>query len=920
MKVVNVTKKIKERVLFSSFNYEFNSKGFYFIVGESGSGKSTLLNMLSGIDNNYEGDINYLSYSLRDKNNINYLRKNYFSYVFQSFNLFENDTVINNLLLMFDNKNKESKEEKNKEVDMILSFLDIKNLKYKIVKDLSGGEKQRVCIARALLNNPNVIFADEPTGSLDSKNSDNIFKLFKEISKEKLVICVTHDVESAKIYSDVILEIKDKKIKEIKKNKNIKDRKNNNLKKAKNRNISFYFIISHFKNLMRTKKVRYMISNIFFTFSLMILGISILVKDNISSSLNDSFKTLLGNQSVVLKRKDENTAISDYMCATYDEVKEIKDDYSEDIKDIGVNYLVDFESYFKDHNTLYNVSKTPIKEIENFSIRNFNEFYYVDSFKNIETYTNIDKLKDDEIVLGINYPQLKNICLSFQIERSYESLGKYIENNNFLVGLYLKNENWNYSDEQIFKVKGIVADSKSRIYHSNILFNERLFEDSMRFPSSLDIKKDEDLPWIMKKCYYVKTKEFQNGFLNKIMYDNKYKEYLFDNDSISYSPLTYENKELSDNKLYVYSLMHNPIDLNIVSSLKNNLKDLSSFYYSSSGGYLNYGNNLFSGFANSVFLNNDEEKLVTFLDSYLKLSNEEKESIAIDDSIAYGNAYNLTGENLRFTTLKESKIKGNDPTNIYEIGISSSLANKINVTIDDKINVALTSYKNDSKYISNGFKIIKLKVVGIYKNDNLFIYQDSDFSISLFRDLFKISSFDLIINSIVFEDNSNFSKEEINKLNNMFYEYKFENILNDLEENIKETLSVLEIILMVFSFITMVFSVIILIIINSINMEENKEEMNIFHLLGYENKEIFKVYISDNIFLLILAIISSIIGVVLSQLMINFVLNKQLKTIISFSFPFGSILAILLASLLIISLIIPFIFHLIKTNESCKEN
>ncbi len=909
MKVVNLTKKFNDRTILKDINYTFKNKGLYFVIGDSGCGKSTFLNMLSGIDLNYKGNIFFKNVNIKNANSIKELRIENFGYIFQSFNLFENDTVYNNLSLLKDNTIK-NKEENNKEIDMILYSLGIKELKSKLVKNLSGGEKQRVCIARSLINHPEVIFADEPTGSLDSKNSENIFKILKELSKERLIICVSHDSESALKYGDYILKIENKKIIEIKskkinENEMIKKKINNNKRK-----ISFNFIFNHFKNLFKEKRIRYSISNIFLTFAFLTFGLSILVRNNISNNLKNSFHDILGNQSLVLSRKNEDPLIKDFQGATYEEVEEIKKIYHDDIEYIGVNYLVDFENFFKDKNEFYDVTKPIKRKIEGFSIRHFNEFKYINSLKDVGIESEQGELKDDEILIGLNYPQLKNICLNLSIERSYETINNYLKTDDLLVSLYLMNDNWNYEDEQIFKVKGVVMSNKSMIYHTNPLFNKIVFEDNMRFPSSIEINKSFKEPWVMKKVYYIKLKEEQNYFLNKIMYDSKFKEYLFDNENSTYSPLNFNENNNNSNKIYVYSVVGNLIDFSVLNHLKENFDLGENYYFSTNGGYKNSGSEMLSGFVNSSFLTNDKEKLEIYLDDFCKYDN--KTEVAIDDNFIYGNMLNFSGDNLKFTTLKNNLIEGNNPKNIKEIGISNSIKNKFNFGVGDSLYLGLTSINNDKNYLKNNFKIIELKISGIYDSDNFYIYHDSNFSISLFRDLFQISCFNLIIDSIVFESEKAYSSDDISVLNSLFYEYKFENILNELESSLDETLNILSIILMVFSFLLMFFSLIIIVVINSINLDESKKDIRIFNILGFSNKQIFKVYFLENVFVLVIAIIISFVGLLFSQIMINKIIGNQLKITIRFSLPYLSILSTLLIGIIVILTISPFIYKTIK--------
>lgn len=187
---------------------KFDNKGMTFILGKSGSGKSTLLNIIGGLDKYDSGDMIILGKSSKDFNQADFdsYRNTYIGFVFQEFNILEDYNVYENIVLALQLQQKEINK---KEVDNLLSKLELTELKNRKVNELSGGQKQRVAIARALIKNPKIILADEPTGNLDSNTGKQVMDLLKEISKEKLVIVVSHDSESAHTYGDRIIEIKD---------------------------------------------------------------------------------------------------------------------------------------------------------------------------------------------------------------------------------------------------------------------------------------------------------------------------------------------------------------------------------------------------------------------------------------------------------------------------------------------------------------------------------------------------------------------------------------------------------------------------------------------------------------------------------------------------------------------------------------
>ena len=192
--VKNYTSKKKIRVL-NKINFSFKSGKIYSLMGPSGSGKSTLLNLLSLIDTPSSGTlkisnniVNYSSKSYNDK-----LRANKIGIIYQNNNLLSDFTAIENVYLsrlaIDENKNKALFDAKK-----IIKKLGLSNRANHLASELSGGEMQRVAIARALINSPEIILADEPTGSLDLKNAKEVFKiLFKLKNKNRLIIFATHN-------------------------------------------------------------------------------------------------------------------------------------------------------------------------------------------------------------------------------------------------------------------------------------------------------------------------------------------------------------------------------------------------------------------------------------------------------------------------------------------------------------------------------------------------------------------------------------------------------------------------------------------------------------------------------------------------------------------------------------------------------
>lgn len=214
----HINKYFRKPVLFhvlNDINFKISKGEFASIMGKSGCGKSTLLYILSTMDTDYEGEL-FLNNKLITGNNrdqLSYIRNKHIGFVFQFHYLLSEFSVIENVMLPAKKLGEKSHQEIEYDAMQKLKILNIEQLAKKKASRISGGEKQRVAIARALINNPSIIMGDEPTGNLDSHNSENVFNIFKQLSNEQdlSLLIVTHDEDFAK-KTDRIITMEDGKI------------------------------------------------------------------------------------------------------------------------------------------------------------------------------------------------------------------------------------------------------------------------------------------------------------------------------------------------------------------------------------------------------------------------------------------------------------------------------------------------------------------------------------------------------------------------------------------------------------------------------------------------------------------------------------------------------------------------------------
>ena len=268
-------------------NISFRESEFVSILGASGSGKTTLLNIIGGLDKYSSGDMLLMGRSTKEFTDRDWdsYRNGTIGFVFQSYNLIGHLSVIENVKLALSISG-ESNKENDIKAKKVLEDVGLGDHLYKKPNQLSGGQMQRVAIARALVTNPKVILADEPTGALDSKTSVQIMELIKEISKEKLVIMVTHNPELARKYSDRIVSVKDGEI--IEDTKPYIEQEGNNGYELKKTAMAFSSAIkSSFKNLL-TKKFRSLMTVVASSIGIISIGLVLAI----SSGMDKYIKTM----------------------------------------------------------------------------------------------------------------------------------------------------------------------------------------------------------------------------------------------------------------------------------------------------------------------------------------------------------------------------------------------------------------------------------------------------------------------------------------------------------------------------------------------------------------------------------------------------------------------------------------------------
>ena len=349
----------KQKAL-DNINIDFRKCEFVSILGPSGSGKTTLLNIIGGLDRYTSGDliINGVSTKKYKDSNWDSFRNHNIGFVFQSYNLISHQSILKNveLALTLSGVSKDIRLKKAK--DALISVGLEKHMNKK-PNQLSGGQMQRVAIARALVNDPDILLADEPTGALDSKTSVEVMNILKNISKDKLVIMVTHNEDLAKKYSTRIISIQDGSITGDTNPYNQKDKKDS-IDNNKKTSMSFLTALSLSFNNLLTKKGRTLLTA--FAGSIGIIGISLIL--SLSNGVNEYIRRVQEDTltSYPISIESSTADMTSMMLEFSNQIKRSKHDdnkiYSNDImvnmiesmsKQIKTNDLKEFKKYIEDN-------------------------------------------------------------------------------------------------------------------------------------------------------------------------------------------------------------------------------------------------------------------------------------------------------------------------------------------------------------------------------------------------------------------------------------------------------------------------------------------------------------------------------------------------------------------------------------------
>ena len=540
LELKNITKVYEmanfKQTALSKVNINFRESEFVSILGPSGSGKTTLLNIIGGLDKYTSGDliINGISTKKYKDSDWDSFRNHRVGFVFQSYNLISHQSILSNVELAL-TLSGVKKEERIKRAREALIKVGLKDHINKKPNQLSGGQMQRVAIARALVNNPDILLCDEPTGALDTKTSEEVMSILKKISKDKLVVMVTHNEELAKTYSTRIISIKDGVVTDdtnpYTDTYEYKEDKVTKSTKTKKTSMSFLTALSLSFNNLLTKKGRTILTA--FAGSIGIIGISLIL--SLSNGVNEYIRRVqedtltsypvsiesstadmssmmleLANQTKRERHKDDKVYSNDLMSSMIEsmasEIKtndlkefkkyleENKDKLSESVNDIRYKYNLDLQIYDKDTSKITKLNPSTV----------FQSFGMMNNMNNMNTNYMTSSYMNERINVFSEISDNKDL-----INSTYDVLAGRLPNDKNEVVLILDGYG-EISDYALYSL-GLKEQSELLEMAKKIMMGEKL-DETKQTTYTYDELLEKEFKLILNTDYYIK----ENGsWINK---------------------------------------------------------------------------------------------------------------------------------------------------------------------------------------------------------------------------------------------------------------------------------------------------------------------------------------------------------------------------------------------------------------------
>ena len=854
LKLKNITKEYisgdsKVQAL-KGIDIEFRKNEFVSILGQSGCGKTTLLNIIGGLDRYTSGDLIINGKSTKEFKDKDWdAYRNYsIGFVFQNYNLIQHQTVLSNVELAL-TLSGVSKNERKERAIKALEDVALKEQIHKKPNQLSGGQMQRVAIARALVNNPDIILADEPTGALDTKTSVQIMEILKEISKDKLIIMVTHNPELAEKYSTRIVKILDGVITDDSKPFNEEDKKQEEGSKAKTGRtvMKFFTALRLSLNNLMTKKGRTILTS--FAGSIGIIGIALIlsISTGVQNYINKVEEDTLSSYPITI---DESTidlgSMMEALMGENQNDTENRDNskiYSKDI----MNDMLSTLSNKVSTNNLEELKKY-IENEDNQIKNNANSIQY-----NYNLKLNLYKTDTENGIVRVNPSTVMNaIGMGEMLEARENSSMSSMFGSSMSMGMS-NSDVWIEmldNDELIHSQYDLLEGTWPKNYNEVVLILNKNNEISDYTLYTLGIKSQEELE--------EKWKKVQNGEKveesEEVEYN--YEDFLGLEFKLMLNSDYYQKQngiwvDKSEDEEYMKEKINNAESIKVVGIIKQNEQSVSMEEY----GGIGYSKEL----KEYVIEKSNEAEIVK--------EQKENSEVNVFTGLKFPDENTKTFDYSQLSNEQKMQMATLTPEELSEM--METYNNSINATYDSNLE--------------------KLGAIDINKPSSINIYPKN------------FESKDILTSEI---DKYNQMQREQGKEENVI---NYTDLIGVMMKSVSQIIDTISYVLIAFVAISLIVSSIMIGIITYISVLERTKEIGILRAIGASKKDISRVFNAETF---IVGLIAGLLGIGITVLL-NIPITKaiyaitEVEVVISLPIMGGVILVLISMILTIIAGLIP---------------
>ena len=870
----SVRKAYPGRPLFDGISFEVPSVGFYALYGPSGSGKSTILDLLTGLERPDGGSVYLLGRRVEGSYPDRLLDMGYLR---QGYDLLLEDTALENAMLPLLAAGR-SRIQARSRAKSLLRRLGLKGKEKRKASDLSGGEKARLSLARALALDPPVILADEPTGALDEANAIAVYALLREVSKTRLVFMVSHDEERTAPFLDGAYRLFEGVVAPLFHKEGGSGRETYRRSEKRRRGFSLFLSMAFRK--MRAHRFESSFFLMILSFSLASLGTSAYLSESLPKAMASSFGAITGKGEIHLSSRDSAPSISAY-APDSERVREIASSLEEETILVGTSYQAAWESFFPERNEARLSFRNREWKVPGLSLRSLNEYCLYEEIAAPYYPEKPAVLEESQVVLGLPFEEMNGLAMAYGIGRNYESVGGFLAQNPFELIFFFENAGWGYDAELLLSVVAVVPTDKAALIHSSPTWSETIFEKQLRLPSFGEEGASGE-PWALLKVSYLLPAVDVTSYVELAREEPSFDGYLLSRTTKELHSLSFNGGSLSSlNRLYLYALSGTILDEEALSEVTGR-DEVKSCLCLAQGAYLSFPEAMASGFASPFFLSPSFDGAVSLAESLSSYDPRSGRPVP-EGGDGYALGYYLVPRNQGLTLSSGGTLlEGRPPMSIDEVGLSSSLYERLGRP--SKV-YAAGSYGVEAVgdgLVKDAYAYAALNVTGIYEGKGDVMVVTPYWPIDFFRDRIGMSAFSLLPSQVILRVDEEESSALSSFLNARYPAFRFVDPSSLVDGGIAEAISYMEAVVSALVAFLGAMALLFTVSVALSGAERAKTESRSLYILGFSRDEVA----TRDFLSLALPLFLSLPLACLSVGMLEIVVHEALQSTFGSSDPF----------------------------------